>query len=352
MADSSMCADDEAMLTAPSVTETAPRLRTKMTFWLLIGMTSMAMAEVLSGSYPLPFVAPAGWLLVLPVYLVHSVLGIWIVQRFGRVNTATLYLAGMLFGFYEFYLTKVLWGAPWGSPLLVGGIDVVSLVILAAWWHPLFAFMFPLAISETAATSSRTIAPTLPFGLGHPAKRTAVTLLIVVAVVQGTVAPDPAIAAVSTITTWGGLAVAFLWWRRSEERTRWSLGDLLPKGRQVAALIAATAAVYIFYFFAFNPDAVPSLGPQVLTWLLYAAVIGLLMGALQRSRKHQSPSWIGPPDWWPPLWLPVASIYTTVVIAGAASGAFGLGFALIWIPGFVIGGILTWRAVRYALGFG
>ena len=340
------------MITQTPAILTTPRLRTKMAFWVLIGMTSMAMAEVLSGSYPLPFVTWGGWLFVLPVYMLHSVLGIWVVHRFGRVNTATLYLAGMLFGFYEFYLTKVLWGAPWGSELLVGGIDVIALVILAAFWHPLLAFMIPLAVTETAATSSRTIAPALPFGLGRPTKRVAAVLLLVVAVVQGTVAPDPAIAALSTVTTLGGLALAFAWWRRSEERRAWSLSDLLPRGRQVLGVVIATAAMYVFLYFAFDPDARPELGTHVLTWLLYAAVIGLLIGALQRSRKQQSPSWKGAPDWWPAPWLPVVAIYTTVVIVAAASGASAVGIILIWVPGFAIGVLLTWRAARYALGFG
>jgi hypothetical protein len=70
------------------------------------------MAEVLSGSHPLPFVTPVGWLLVLLVYLPHSVLEIWLVVRLGKADTATLYLTGILFGFYEVYLAKVLWSAP------------------------------------------------------------------------------------------------------------------------------------------------------------------------------------------------------------------------------------------------
>lgn len=95
---------------------------------------------------------------------------------------------------------------------------MVTVVILPAWWHPLFAFMFLLAIIETAATSSRMITPTRPIGLGQPSGRMAATLLLLVAVAQGTVGPDAAVAAISTITTWGGLALAFLWRRRGEDR--------------------------------------------------------------------------------------------------------------------------------------
>ncbi len=343
-------ADNASMTAEPATTNVLPRLRVKLAFWVLVGMTSTAMAEVLSGSYPLPFVTWDGWIFVLPVYLLHSVLGIWAIQQFGRVNQATLYLAGMLFGFYEFYLTKVLWGAPWGSALLVGGIDVVALVILAAFWHPLFAFMFPLAITEVASTSSRTIAPSLPFNLGRPTKRVATTLLIVTAVVQGTVAPDPATAALSTVTTLGGLFLAFSWWRRDPRRRRWTLADLMPSGREVVGVVTATVVLYVFMFFAFNPNSIPGVGTQMLTWLLYAAVIGLFAAALRRSRSDVAPSWPGPPDWWPPNRLTTLTAYTVVVVAAAMTGLNIIGIALIWIPGFAIGLMLAWKSIRYAFG--
>jgi len=146
--------------------------------------------------------------------------------------------------------------------------------------------------------------------------------------------------------------LAFAWWRRSLQRRQWTLADLMPAGREVIGIVAATVVMYVFMFFAFNPDSIPGIGTHALTWLLYTAVIGLLAAALRRSRTEPGPSWSGPPDWWPPNHVPVvATAYTLVVVAAAASGLKIIGIALIWIPRFVVGLALAWRSTRYALGF-
>ena len=341
---------DRLDMTAAAQLDTAPvRLRTKLGFWLLIGMMSTAMAEVLSGSFIYPFAAPAGWLIVVPVYLLHAVVGLWIVHRFAKPVFATLFLVGMLFGFYEFYLTKVLWEPPWGTSLSLGGIDVFSFIILALWWHPILAFIGPLAITETVATSTRSIAANLPFNLGQTSRRTAAALLFTVAAVQGFVALAFVPAVVSLATTGGALGLAIWMWRRSENRRSLPLASLVPSDRQAIGLITAMAGMYVGYWFLFNPDAMPPLASHLTTWILCGAVILLLIAALKTSAHAEPKGWSGPRSWWPPRWRRVAAIYVPVVLTTAATGLVGLGFIVIWGAGIVLGPVFVYMAIRYVV---
>ena len=339
-------------MTAAATVDAAPvRLRTKLGFWLLIGMMSTAMAEVLSGSFIYPFAVPAGWLIVVPVYLLHSVVGLWIVHRFGKPVFATLFLVGMLFGFYEFYLTKVLWDPPWGTSIALGGVDVVSFTILALWWHPILAFIGPLAITETVATSTRTIAANLPFSLGQMSRRSATALLVTGAAVQGFVALGFISAVLSVATTAAGLGLAIWLWRRSERRRSLPLAALVPSDRQAIGLITAMAGMYVGYWFLFNPEAMPALYSHLTTWVLYGVVVLLLVAALKRSALTASKVWPGAWSWWPPRWRRVTAMYVLVVLTTAATGLYGLGFIIIWGAGIVLGPVFTYMAIRYAVGW-
>ncbi len=334
------------MTATNSIDTTSVRLRTKLGFWLLIGMMSTAVAEVISGSFIF------GWLFVLPVYLLHSVVGLWLVHRFGKPVFATLFLTGMLFGFYEFYLTKVLWAPPWGTSIALGGVDIISLIILTMWWHPIFAFIGPLTVVEAVATSTRSLAANLPFNLGQASRRTAMILFVTVAAVQGFLAQGFIPAAISAGTTISALVLVIWWWCRSEERRSLPLVSLVPSDRQAIALIVGLAAMYVLYGFQFTPEAIPALPSHITTWLLYVAVTVPLIAALRRSARSGTKGWPGPQAWWPPRWGPVTTAYGLIVLACATTGLSAIAYVVIWGAGIILGPILTLKAARYAIGGG
>ncbi len=63
----------------------------------------------------LPFVTLQGWIMLVPLYGLHALLGGWLVMRASRVTWPVVYLPGVLFGLYEAYITKVLWDPTWSK---------------------------------------------------------------------------------------------------------------------------------------------------------------------------------------------------------------------------------------------
>ncbi len=161
----------------------------KLLFWSMAGIISTFFAEVISGSTPFPFFTLAGWLIVFPMYALHTVVLASIVLKFGKPTLYALYPAGMIFGMYETYITKVVWGgAEWGSsgPSFLG-IYLIPFFLVVLFWHPFMSFIIPLTISENSLTKSRTIISYLPkkitswFSTPEKSKK----LLIYVAVLFG-----------------------------------------------------------------------------------------------------------------------------------------------------------------------
>ena len=89
--------------------QAAPSRRRKVAFWLIAGMLSVVCVEVPAGSTMFPFFTVWGLLVVWPLYLLHSVFLAGVVFRWGKPGFWPLYAAGMLYGMYEAYITKVVW---------------------------------------------------------------------------------------------------------------------------------------------------------------------------------------------------------------------------------------------------
>ncbi len=102
-------------------------------------------------------------LFAVPVYLLHSVVLAGILSRADRVGYPTLYLAGVVPGLYESYVTKVVWAPLGDRPVaFVGGVSVFETAGLVLFWHPVVAFLLPVTVVETVATSSgRSLGPPL-----------------------------------------------------------------------------------------------------------------------------------------------------------------------------------------------
>jgi len=322
---------------------TLPRLRTKLAFWLLLGMLSTALAEVTVASQVAPFFNVEGWLIVFPVYALHIlVLGHLVVVR-NKPTVPLLWTAGILFGFYEFLITKVLWNPPWTTePFQVAGVAIPELLVIGLFYHAFMAFLMPLWIGERSLANSHSIP--LPERLGRfltgKVRWMAPALFGLVA---GAAAQDRVGLSIASFAL---VAAGVVWWRR-RGHNRWSLAELLPDRREFRWLAGVLGIYYVIATVAFRPEGLP--GP--LGWLsmlvLYAAVILLFVTLERRRREHPDLSETARIL---DVQLRPAIIATLVgLVAGVALpptvGAV-LMIMIVWGGGAILGLVMLWGTVR------
>ncbi len=119
---------------------------------LLLGLLSMTFAEVFSGSsadWPFNIVL---WIIAFPVYWSHVLFFLALAVRTKRTSISQLYLWGILFGLYEVWVTKVVWGGfmeqTTPPAIQIFGIAVIETIMIILFWHPLFSFIIPVLVYQ------------------------------------------------------------------------------------------------------------------------------------------------------------------------------------------------------------
>lgn len=263
----------------------------KFAFYILIGMMSVIFVEVPAGSTMFPFFTIWGMLVVLPLYLLHSVFLITVVFGFGRPNFWTLYSAGTLYGMYEAYITKVLWTSfrPEGPLLTVGGIALFETIILVLFLHPLLAFVVPMFFTEILCTNSSEIAQGLParahgYVRKHPSRAIGL-LMVLFGFMQFVNSPSVLRSFLSGAGNSLALGLALLWWRKTGGATC-SLRELLPGPKGMRILGILLLCWYGFWGLAIKPKSIPGVWPGQLTvWLIYAGLGLVFFRCLRQSRN-------------------------------------------------------------------
>ncbi|WP_175059223.1 hypothetical protein [Thermococcus sp. 2319x1] len=245
-------------------------------FWFIIASLSALLGEVAIGATLYPFFSLWGIIVILPLYGLHTLVLASIVYRFGRPRFETLYLAGVIFGLYEAYITKVIWNPEWESPIQVGGISVFEFLVVVFFWHPFMSFMIPLGGAELLS-SGRKLLP--EFVLKKP-----VLFAIILGALESSNSPSPIHSFLSLAST---LAVVFLlvgWWRKHYEGE--SLDELLPTLKELKLLVPLLLTYYVALGLGIRREAIPGLGAQAFVWFLYALTFYLLYRALKKSRRE------------------------------------------------------------------
>jgi hypothetical protein len=310
----------------------------RLGFGLLLGMFSTLFAEVLAGSDPFPLFHAWGLAVVWPLYLLHILLLAGLLFQLGRPRWPALYLAGVVFGLYEAYLTKQLWAPDWGAALITtGGVAVVETVVLAMFWHPLFAFILPLLVAEAVLTDSRHLLAALPgWARQLLAPVRAHLALPLAAVLCGLVhssnSPGWAPGLASLLTN-ALLAVgAAVLWRRACRGHRYSLEELLPRGWELGWLALLLGGMYLLLGVAIRPEALPGAGPQLIIIALYAATIAL--AAINLCRGQPPAPGVPPlPRWTAGRWLGL--VVVAVLTSTAAKLLLGTGTGVLLLIGWV-----------------
>ncbi len=273
-----------------------PDLRSKLLFWLIIGAVSVFFAEVISSSFPLALIHPWGYIILIPLYGLHTlVLGR--LAFHGRPTFPTLFMAGALFGLYEAYITKVLFDPNWGrSGWHYLGVDLFWVLILVTWWHMFFAFMIPMFVSERILGSDDMM-PYFPERVrrffGSPVKTKIIIYLFIIwsaAFMGGNMGSFymPAVAAMLNLSV---LAILIVIWRR--RRRRYTLEEMLPKGREFWILFVLLLIIYLVLGLLFGTSRIPGLSGQLVILGLYAFFLVMLAIGVRGSRKARKGGWKG-----------------------------------------------------------
>ena len=263
-----------------------PALSRRLGFWFLLGLVSTAFAEVLFPNTP--FDPVLIFSVLVPVYLLHSVFFAGVLFSTDRVTYSTLYLLGVVFGLYEAYVTKVVW-APVGGPLpfRLGGVYWFETLSLVLFWHPVVAFVIPVALVEAVATDSEeSLVPPIA---GHRyAPHLAVSVAAYLAVFQGTLGRGP-VTTVLKNTVALGVVLGFLFvWRRTGSH-RYKMESLLPRGRELWVLGAVLLALYPLFGATLRPEALPrEVQPHLIVLTIYAVIGGLLLVTLRRGSTTET----------------------------------------------------------------
>ncbi len=313
-----------------------PALRTKLIFWALLSVLSVSIAEVTVASAPFAFVNPVETAFLTTFYGSHLLLFAWLGFRRGWPTLRALWLGGVLFGLYEFYITKVLWAPPWGDVISVAHIDIVALVVLAFFWHPFMAFIFPLAIGETVGTKRQWIVRQLPTWFTGASRRSTLIAFAIFGLTHGLVTGSPGIALISTASSLAVVLAAASWWRRGDRHSDWDLRDLLPDDRQGKGIALTLALQYLFFIPLWRADSHPPLLGHVIVWLLYAGFALLFHSALQESISS-SPIAAGSCAAWPRRrviqWAGGLLFLSTLGSLGQPE----IGFVVVWVGSIIAG---------------
>ena len=326
----------------------------KALFWMILAAFSTFFAEVFSGADMFPFFHAWGLLVVVPLYGLHILVLAHLVYRAPQPRFPSLIFAGMLFGLYEAYLTKVLWNPPWGEALIIGGVAPIETLVLVLWWHAWFSFIIPLLIAEKLLTRSRVLGRSLPAAVGRllNSRWGLVGLVAFGGVFQSVNSPSVDQSLLSGLSTTAVLIGLVLVWRRVTRDRTYTMHELLPDKKEFRLLLIPTALLYLIMGVVMRPEAVPGLVGQGLIWLLYALSFFLLWQSLKPGSKPQNGPRTPVSEKFPDrFWLVLAGVFPLAAVSGElllAPVAEPLALAS-WFGGILFSLIMFARAVRLTI---
>ena len=261
----------------------------KFILLLLLSVTSVFFAEVISGSMKYPLYDAWGIFIVIPLYGLHTIVLLYIIKKYlgnRTVMFATLYFAGAIFGLYEAYLTKVLWvGLGPDNPFIfeIAWMDFVVLVFL---WHPLFAFIIPALVFEGFMTKDKYLFNGLPKFIKNMLGSTAgkVFLFVMIGLFLSLNGIGPFEVAKSVCFNAFPIVLLYFVLRKKEVHLKYSLMEILPDKKEFRICIGILVVMYLFMG-AFVYGEVLTFSRQLVIWIIYL-IIGLIFyWKLRRNRK-------------------------------------------------------------------
>jgi hypothetical protein len=317
-------------------------------FWIILACFSTYFAEVFSGSDMFPYFHIWGILVVVPLYGLHILTLASLVFRSPQPRFSSLVFAGMIFGLYEAYITKVLWSPPWGDPVIVAGIAHIETLVLVFWWHAWFSFIIPLLVAEKLLSNSTSLGRSLPGKLGifFNSWGGLAAVMVFGGLFQSINSPSVRESLLSGVSTTGVLVILVLIWKRVTRDQSSSMAKLLPNRRQFKWLMIPMAIMYLAMGVFLRTDSYPGLIGHLTIWILYGGSFYLLY------KSQKNPEIVFEPtnliSWDNKKWLMLAGIFPLAAVGGEILvGPFSDILALVfWFGGIIFGLITFLKAVR------
>jgi hypothetical protein len=314
--------------------------RIKYLFWLIFGVLSTVIPEVIAGSDLYPFFKITDYLIVIPLYTLHSLVLWYIIWNWGKPRLYNLFPAGAIFGLYEAYMTKVIWNPTWSTlPLKVFGIALVETLILVLFWHSFLAFIVPIFVAESL-TSSREIMRGFPVWLSNwfgklSSGRKYLVLPFIAGFFQSINTPTIQDSILSGFTcTLITLTLVYIWKRSGG--SEYPLRSLLPDAREFKFLLSLLLIMYGLMGIYWRPEALPGILDQVSVWILYIFFGALLYLGIKKSREDTSINLVeiviserG--------MISFGIVFTLSSVFGKVSGLSFIGVYFVWFGGIIFG---------------
>ena len=330
------------------MTEVSISKKHQWLFWLILAALSTFFAEVFSGSDMFPYFSAWGLLVVVPLYGLHTILLAHLVYRVEKPRFSSLVFAGMIFGLYEAYLTKVLWAPPWGNPVMIAEFAPVETLVLVFWWHCWFSFIIPLLVAEKLLTGSTSLALSFPGKIGKflNSWRGLVIVMIFGGLFQSINSPSVSESLISGFSTTVVLVILVVIWKRGTKDKTYTMKELLPNQKQFKWLLIPTGMMYLALGILLRPDWYPGFIGHLMIWILY----GVSFYLLDRSRKTPAAvsDEIRLESWENNRWLLLAGIFPLAATAGELliSPISDVLAVIAWFGGILFGLVMFVKAVR------
>jgi hypothetical protein len=248
---------------------------------LLVGLVVLICTEVFSGaSLGIGLWYPWTLLVTYWLYFAHFFFFTTLAVRTGRTSFWSLYMWGVLFGLYESWITKVIWyGYGGDGKLAMGsigpyGISEMSMVLI---FHPMMAFIFPLAVTCLLCPPLRRQFPDLAWFTGRSKGARIVQgyLIFSFAPVMAMNSGGPINLAVNLAVAIVAFVLLARWARPALDSSDGRAIVVFGRSGFVGLCVYLVCLYGVTYFFL-RPEGLPSVAVQLLTFVFYGAAIACL----------------------------------------------------------------------------
>lgn len=262
--------------------------RVQIGLLILLSMMSVFFAEVIAGSMPFPLFEIWGYVIVLPLYGLHTIILLFTIKHFvkdQKVSFSTLYFAGVLFGLYEAYITKVLWLGLSEDSFILWHISIMDYIVLVFFWHPIFSFIIPSIVFEKLMTKTDYLYQGLPSGIRKLIESK--YGLVIIMVFVGLFASFNGTMDTMTLSELSLLIpillLVFLF-RKKGLHHQYSFAEILPENKGIIPCIVYLIGVYLVTsLYLFEGDI--TLERQIPIWISYVVFGFLFVKKIQKNRR-------------------------------------------------------------------
>ena len=323
---------------------------------LLFGFLVLISAEGFSGaSVATGFWTPWTWVVTYWLYFAHFFFFTTLAVRTGRTSLGALYLWGVLYGLYESWITKVIWHGYGGDgKLALGhlgpfGFSEISMVFL---FHPVMAFLLPLAVACLLSPGLRPLFPDLAWVTGDSRGALAARLYIILscACTLGINSGGPVHLCLN-IAFIGVVLLALARLARRGLATADACSLVAFGWRGFAGLCVYLAALYGVTYFFMRPEGRPSAIVQLITLAFYGVLIAGIWLHRGREPLAGAETTVDPKELRRAITILVAvgglALPLSVPWVRSATSVPVFANFVLWTPlGFLLTAIALWRGWR------